>query len=225
MAVSVEEGILYDTSMYPHQIRLRGPWEAEPLHPPGALRRVNLPTRLADCGLGDCRRVRFIRRFGRPRKLESYERVWLIGERLPGLATLELNGTDLGKSDVGEFEFPVTDLLGEQNTLSIELEPSGDLEWGDVALEVRCAAYLSDVRVMRSAQGGLRVVGNVRGETDGPLDIYAVAETGTIGYMQCSAGGPFELHTDALPPSDGILRVELVNGALVWYVVEMDLVL
>src|SRR5437588_9857690 len=65
-----------DGSMYPHRIRLRGPWQAEPLDPPGQPRRVTLPARLGECKLGEFRHVRFRRRFGRPRLLDAQEHVW-----------------------------------------------------------------------------------------------------------------------------------------------------
>ena len=67
---------------YPHRIRLRGPWECEPLErgrparPPP--RRMTLPCRWADGGLKDFSgRVRFRRRFGYPGQIDAYERVWL----------------------------------------------------------------------------------------------------------------------------------------------------
>src|SRR5262245_97069 len=65
--------------MYPHRIRLRGPWECQPLAPDGPPpRRVTLPCRWADGGLGDFRGpVRFRRRFGYPGRLDAHERVWL----------------------------------------------------------------------------------------------------------------------------------------------------
>src|ERR1700676_4009933 len=97
----------------PHVIRLRGPWDYEPLArvfcaadgtrrevtdalpPPG---RVRLP---ADWGptLGiDFRgRVRYLRRFGLPTNLDSSQRVWLVVEGVDYFGTATLNGTRLGE--------------------------------------------------------------------------------------------------------------------------------
>ena len=71
--------------MYPHRIRLRGPWDCEPLArlapgasdgalpPPG---RMTLPCRWAEGGLTDfAGRVRFRRRFGYPGRIDAHERV------------------------------------------------------------------------------------------------------------------------------------------------------
>jgi hypothetical protein len=213
--------------MYPHRIRLRGPWEAEPLDPPGPLRRVTLPARLGECGLGDCRRVRFRRRFGRPRRIDSHERVWLIGEGLTGRAAFQVNGRRLGShgGDAGPFAFRVTEFLGERNELTVELESSdaaGGL-WGDVALEVRCAAYLSDVRAT-PVGGRLRVTGNVAGEADGRLEVYVLAGGRCVGYARCSAAAKFEVLTEDLSNAPPDVRVELINCAMIWYAVDVRIV-
>jgi hypothetical protein len=210
--------------MYPHRIRLRGPWEAEPIDLPGPPRRVTLPARLDECGLGDCRRVRFRRRFGRPRQIDAHERIWLIGEGLPGRAELRVNGQPLGTVADGEpFALPLANLLGERNELVIDLDAADPLggPWGDVALEVRCGAFLTQVRAIRDGESRLHLSGMVGGEADGPLELYALAGGRTIGYRTCVAGMAFEMTTDeltALPPE---VRVELVNGAVIWYAVDV----
>src|SRR5438477_13088651 len=99
--------------MYPHRIRLRGPWECEPLAravsdaqgrsemvvealPPP--RRMVLPCRWGEGGLADfAGRVRFRRRFGLPRQLDAHERVWLTFAGVDGVAWLSLNGDLLGQ--------------------------------------------------------------------------------------------------------------------------------
>lgn len=211
--------------MYPYRIRLRGPWDAEPLDPPGPVRRVTLPARLGECGLGDCRRVRFVRRFGRPRRIDEHERIWLVGEGLSGRAEFRLNGRDLGwhSGDAGPFAYHVTDSIGERNELAIDLsadEPSGGL-WGDVALEIRCSAYLDEVTV-RPKDGSLAVEGMIRGEASQPLDVYVLAAGRTIGYATCVAGQRFAVVTDDRPETAGEVRVELVNGAVVWYASDIS---
>ena len=210
--------------MYPHRIRLRGPWQAEPLDPPGPPRQVTLPATLAACGLGDARRLRFRRRFGRPRRLDDFERLWLIGEGLGGRATLHVNGREVGGA-AGTFAFPVTDLIAERNELVIDLESDGPDEGlsGDVALEVRCAAYLSAVRATRANGGQLLVEGIVAGEEGGTLEVYVLADGRTIGYKMCQAGRPFAIVTDQCASGSADVRVELVNGSVIWFVVEFQL--
>src|SRR6266545_311884 len=113
---------------YPHRIRLRGPWECEPLSRlvrladgsaqvvEGALpspRRMVLPCRWAEGGLLDfAGRVRFLRRFGYPGQIDSYERVWLTFAGVEGVAEVRLNDQFLGRHDGagGPFEHEVTGL-------------------------------------------------------------------------------------------------------------------
>jgi hypothetical protein len=124
-----------------HAIRLRGPWDYEPLArvtisadgsrrestddlpPPGRLR---LP---ADWGLSlgaEFRgRVRYIRRFGQPTNLEPpYERVWLVCEGVDYFADLSVNDTFLGRIEGWRrpVEFDVGPLLAERNELVLVVE-------------------------------------------------------------------------------------------------------
>src|SRR6516165_12149416 len=98
--------------MYPHRIRLRGPWEYEPLAhkvqraggrievleqqlPPAG--KMTLPCRWSEGGLpGFAGRVRFCRRFGLPRRLDAHERVWLTFAGVEASADVWLNGQLLG---------------------------------------------------------------------------------------------------------------------------------
>ncbi len=211
--------------MYPHRIRLRGPWEADPIDPPAPSRRVTLPARFSDFGLEGCRSVKFRRRFGRPRQLDAEERVWLIGDGLTGRADFRLNGQVLGvhAGSAEPFAFPVTELLLERNELLIHItahDPDSGL-WGDVALEIRRRAWLKNVEAEPAGGGCVRVSGLVAGKTDGPMDLYVLAGGHSIGYAACTTAGPFEITTDVFPTAAKDLRVELVGGAVVWYVVEV----
>ena len=123
-----------------HVIRLRGPWDYEPLErltlaADGTIAPANgqLPepgriTMPSDWGrtLGvDFRgRVRYVRPFGRPTNLGPAERVWLAcsGVDLRGVAWL--NGQPLGPIDGyrAVARFDVTERLGERNQLVVEVE-------------------------------------------------------------------------------------------------------
>src|SRR5262249_4666249 len=109
---------------YPHRIRLRGPWECEPLARagPGALPppgRVSVPCTWAEGGLPDfAGRARFRRRFGYPGRIDPHERVWLTFAGVSDRAEVALNGTALGRHEgPGPFEFEVTALLLPRNEL------------------------------------------------------------------------------------------------------------
>ena len=233
--------------MYPHRIRLLGPWECEPLawHPalapatapvPPPL-RMKIPCHWNEGGLpGFAGRVRFRRRFGYPGRLDAYERVWLTFGAVAGSSEVLLNGTFLGKraADQLRFEFEVTALLRERNELVVEVEST--TEWGglcgEVALEVRCSAYLRGVRVW--AEGNdLHSTGEVVGTADGLLELYVLLNRSTVAYEPtnaCPAGHPFHLVApgtfggrDAAAEQPPFVQVDLVNGASVWYTFQREL--
>ena len=237
--------------MYPHRIRLRGPWECEPLArasvqtagplpPPG---RMILPCRWGEGGLGDfAGRVRFRRRFGFPGRIDSYERVWLTFAGVEGTAEVGLNGQLLGRREgaEGPFEFEVTSLLSHRNELTVEVEAAGGRGglWGEVALEIRCTAFLRDVRAWvepAEESARLHLAGEVAGTCERPLELYALLDGSTIIYATLEAapaGRPFHFCSEALDPQrwrvgeedrPHLVRVELVNGAVVWYTVEQTL--
>ena len=74
--------------MYPHRIRLRGPWRCEPARrpdgstenlPPAAT--LNVPHRWRTGELQAFRGViRCVRKFGYPGRIDPFERVWLVVE-------------------------------------------------------------------------------------------------------------------------------------------------
>jgi hypothetical protein len=220
--------------MYPHRIRLRGPWECEPLAradggplpPPG---RMTMPCCWVDGGLpGFVGRVRFRRRFGYPGRIDTHERVWLTFAGARAVAEVWLNGQLLGRHEgPGPFEFEVTNLLRPRNELTVEVEASdlcGGL-WGEVALEVRCTAFLRAVRVWMTEEGrpDLHAEGEAVGTAERPLDLYVIRGRSTVAYTTVEAapeGRPFHLVAEGMPTEECGVRVELVNGATVWYVWE-----
>ncbi|HEX3316101.1 MAG TPA: hypothetical protein VHR72_14485, partial [Gemmataceae bacterium] len=75
--------------MYPHRIRLRGPWEVIALD--GRTRTVKFPIRWSDLGGATVAR----RSFGAPSRIDAHERVWLIGEGIAGRLEASLNDRPL----------------------------------------------------------------------------------------------------------------------------------
>jgi len=227
---------------YPHRIRLRGPWECEPLLrcgdnaalplPPPC--RMTMPCRWSEGGLPDFTgRVRFRRSFGYPGRIDAYERVWLTFAGIGGEAVVRLNDHLLGRiaSPTGETsvssasEFEVTSLLRPRNELTVEIEGTAEEGglWGEVALEVRCTAFLRKLRcwtILKGDRVDLHVSGQVVGVAEQPLEVYLLLDRSVVGYqvvMATAEGQPFEFVVPDLAATDLPVQVDLVNGAVVWY--------
>jgi hypothetical protein len=221
--------------MYPHRIRLRGPWECEPIQRSGPgevppARRVVLPGRWVEGGLaGFAGRVLFRRRFGYPGCIDEHERVWITIGGVEAVAEISLNGISVGRATAedGPFEADVTELLHPRNELTVVVEGGVDGGlWGEVALEVRCRAFLRGVQI-EPVVGALQIVGTVVGPVGLQLELYAVLGRRTADYAPVSAtpeGTPFqmtaEIPGDASEDGPVALKLDLVNGASVWYTFE-----
>jgi hypothetical protein len=220
--------------MYPHRIRLRGPWEV--IAAGHERRSVKFPATWADVGLPDFRGlVTFERRFGFPGRLDAEEHVWLVGQYIVGPADISLQNEPLIVGVSGQLAIEITPRLRDRNLLTISLEigdtapkspfaprksvPSdkgprpSDL-WDDIALEIRAAAYFAEISHVGQSLQGL-----VGGTCSGPLEVYAIAESGTIGYGEVLAGRPFQIALDRDGP---ITRVELIHVSTVWDVFELS---
>jgi hypothetical protein len=222
---------------YPHRIRLRGPWECEPLVripadaplPPKC--RMTLPCRWGPGGLAAfAGQVRFRRRFGFPGRLDTFERVWLTFGGVESTAEVWLNGRVLGRHEgVEPFEFEVTSLLQVRNELRVEVQGPAERGglWGEVALEVRCSAFLQSLRFRVEFEGEtarLHVTGTVVGTAEQPLELYVLLDGHTVAYVTVEAGRPFEVISEELGlerlqerKTPHSVRVDLVNVATMWY--------
>jgi hypothetical protein len=208
--------------MYPHPIRLRGPWEYET---PGSKGRLTFPVALADTPLAShAGAVRFSRRFGYPGRIDPVERVWLRIESPAAPAALSLNGERIGECD-RDHEWDITDRLRPRNELLVETAATPGEPWREVAMEVRRAAFLRGLRVW--AEGVvIHAAGEVAGRADGPLELYLVADRRTAAYTTLNAsaaGTPFALSGECAggPPREA--KVELVQGSVAWYTAEVAL--
>jgi hypothetical protein len=176
---------------------------------------------------GPVGRVRFRRRFGYPGQIDAHERVWLVFDELHGTICLAVNGADLGTHAV-TVDVDVTHLLRERNEVTVEIPnlKSGEPLWDEAALEVRCKAYLRHVQVNRVG-AEIRATGEVVGTAEGLLDLYLVADRSPAGYTKVDpAGGvlPFELRAEGTNNEGepvGRATIELIQGAVVWYSVEL----
>ncbi len=228
--------------MYPHPIRLRGPWQCEVLADPAGqarqsapVRQVAMPARWDALGLGEIQgRVRFLRRFGYPGQIDDDERVWLTLAGLAGPCAVWVNGTLLAETDTAPdwLEWDVTALLRPRNELRLErgIGPAAAQPWTEAALEVRCLAFLRGVQVeaIRGEDGlELEVRGEVVGAADRPLDLYVILDRLQAGYERVQPrpeGQPFLLRCRELPPQGArCVQIDLVKGATVWYTLTRQL--
>jgi hypothetical protein len=180
-----------------------------------------MPCRWVEVGKPDLTGpVRCRRRFGYPGRIDPHERVWLTFAGVADRTAVSLNGTALA-SVTGPAEFDVTALLRPRNELVVEVEGPG--LWGEVALEVRCTAYLRGVHA-RVEQAELHVTGEVVGFADSPLDLYVIVDRSPVVESQITAGPggrPFHLAA-RLTGKPVRVQVDLVNGAVVWYTITQE---
>jgi hypothetical protein len=201
---------------YPHTIRLRGPWQCQPLAregggplPPPS--RVFPPCRwTAACGDDFFGTVRFMRTFHPPRKLDPHERLWLVVDGADARGDVFLNGQTLG-SVAGYAladEWDITELLRTQNELIIDVEClpgasaigrsrlgyehcSGGLT-GEVRLEVRSSAFVAGLAVWAVAQK-IKVSGTVYGAAGVGLALVVNGLGRELMYAGLTADSRFEL--------------------------------
>jgi hypothetical protein len=201
---------------------------------------MTMPCRWGQAGLPDFTgRVRFRRRFGYPGCIDEQERVWLTFAGISDDADIRLNDQFLGRAEdsSGCVELEVTRLLRARNELVVDIEGTAEQGglWGEVALEVRCTAWLRKLERtlrLRGEQAELRVSGQVVGVAERPLELYIVLDRSVVAYQTITAtsqGQPFDIVvpaqaercTGATAESDKpVVKIELVNGACVWYTSE-----
>ncbi|MSQ96357.1 MAG: hypothetical protein EXR98_17640 [Gemmataceae bacterium] len=215
--------------MYPHRIRLRGPWECEPISKSLAPRRVTMPGRWTDAGLADFRGdARFVRKFGYPGRADpATEHIWLICDGCTGCRDVRLNGQLLTDQSCDRFAFDVTRIMDQRNRLEVLIQGDSDEAglWGEVALEMRRHAYLADVKVERAASG-LVITGAVIGISPQPLDLYVLVDNRHADYrtiVPAATGEEFRIELAEIASSHQLVRLELIHISSIWYAVELPI--
>jgi hypothetical protein len=214
--------------MYPHRIRLRGPWQASAVSQPPAT--VRMPCRMDEVWPEFRGLVRLVRSFGLPQQLDDYERIWLTFAGITGHAAIALNGEPIGQFEVAPVEVEITGRLRERNSLEVSLNCDGPGcgLWGEVALEIRCKAWLGGL-IVEVKDGLLCVSGAVVGRADGPLDLYVILERSTAiqtTVEPSESGTPFALTSDPISPNgsaEAVVRVEMMSGAVAWHTQDFDI--
>jgi len=201
---------------------------------------MSVPCRWNEGGLGDfAGRARYSRHFGIPRQIDAHERIWLTFAGADARADVWLNGRLLGQEEgaAAPFEFEVTTLLQARNELTVEVEaPAGNGGlYGEVALEIRCTAYLRGTRIWGTTvgqTGSLHVAGGVVGFCQDPLELYVILDRTNVAYAQVRAtetGQSFQIDSEDITPEQlrsdhpHHVRVDLVSGSTIWYTVEQPL--
>ena len=131
-----------------HAIRLRGPWEYEPLEvigggPLPSAGKVKMPCDWA-ATLGSAFRgtVLFKRTFHTPTGLDLGEQVWLVFTAVDGHASVILNDRPIGEFSTSDCpaRYNITSLLADDaNRLAVQVRRAGDESnglLGDVRLEI-----------------------------------------------------------------------------------------
>jgi hypothetical protein len=215
------------SALYPHRIRLRGPWQCEPVDGPAA-RRVLMPCRWLDAGLaGFHGHARFARQFGYPGNIDDTEHVWLTCDGCAGCLEVRLNGQLLSRESHATFAFDVTSLLSQRNRLEVLIQGDADDAglWGEVALEIRKDAFLADVGFERSgATWHLR--GIAVGVAPQALELYVLVDGKHVDYRTIDptpTGTPFRIELAGVTRQSQFVRVELINVSSIWYVVELPI--
>jgi hypothetical protein len=216
--------------MYPHRIRLRGPWECEPLDRVAPVpTRVIMPCRWLDAGLAGYRgRVRFVRKFGYPGNADpATEHLWLTCDGVSGCVAVRLNERVLTDAPCTSFAFDVTQMLSARNRLEITIAGETEAEgiWGEVALEIRKDAYLADVTPKRDGTT-LVITGRVVGAAPQPLELYTLVDGQNVDYrtiMPTAVGESFRIELPQVGATAQSVRLDLIHISTIWYAVEMPI--
>jgi len=212
--------------MYPHRIRLRGPWEVMSGSSPPV--RVTLPASWETIGTNNQGgSVHLCRRFGAPRELDAYESVWLTVANPAVVGEWWLNGERVfaNADRVTLLERDISRQLRPRNVLEVRVErcePDRHV-WDEAAIEIRGEFFLRDVALV----GGKRISGVVVGPERKGLELYVLRDGRTVLYEPVAAkpdGQAFAFALASTPGNrhDPEWRVELVEGANRWFVVDVE---
>jgi hypothetical protein len=205
--------------VYPHRIRLRGPWQHGD-------QRVVVPCSWQQLtGPGSAGPVQLTRSFGYPGRLDDFEHAWLTCRRVNGTADVMLNGQVLGRAQTGDFEYEVTPLLGPRNRLAVTLAGGATgLIWDEVALEIRRAAFLRAV-ARRTEPDRVEVTGVAIGPPGPVLELYAQVAGRNAHYQLIEPhpeGRPFRFTLSVALECPSV-ALDLVHVATSWFAVEVPI--
>ncbi len=210
--------------MYPHRIRLRGPWEA--FNADGATQRVDLPAGWSEFIAASLSASWLLRRrFGLPRIIDQDEDVSLICE-FDGKSSIRLNGVVIEPMHVSSHysEWKVTQGLQPRNMVELSVTSnSGSVAPPEVALEIRGPVFLRDV--VPNPTGW---TGQVVGEQRRHLEVHLLAQGRAVVRVPVQANQSFAvLRPDELPEGSynqqaPAWTIELIEMANRWYSIDVQ---
>lgn len=211
--------------MYPHRIRLRGPWEATVGE---RATQLHLPRDWNEfVSVAAAEVVRLRRHFGAPR-LDADERAWIdIWHARP--KHIAFNKRTI---EIADRPFEITSDLLERNELELGLIATPGSECPEIALEIRGRAYLESLRVGALNPLCYMVYGKVVDlAASARLELHVLADGRPVVYRELRGspeGTDFEVEIvkdpDAAPPRRGspTWRVELIEGPQIWHRADFD---
>lgn len=187
-----------------------------------------MPCRWPGAGLSGFRGLaRFSRKFGYPGRIDEFEHVWLTCVGCSGCREVRVNQQVVAQDCREGFACEITPLLAQRNLLEVLIDGQTDEAglWGDVALEIRQAAYLADIQARRT-EDGVQITGNVVGAAPQPLELYTIIDGAHADYriiQPSREGQPFRVDLPGIRAVKTAIRVELVHVSCIWYVAEPSL--
>jgi hypothetical protein len=206
--------------MYPHRIRLRGPWEI--LNPDGSKTRVDVPGGWSGLiNVNSSISLVLQRGFGLPRTLDQDEDVYLVCDG-GGQASLRLNDSTVSPEHVsgGVIEWKVTPLLRPRNVAELTVTPQPNSP--QVTLEIRGPVFL---RSLTEAPDGW--TGRVIGENRPHMEVHLLAQGRVVERVSARANQPFalvrplELPEGSYNPQAPLWTIELIELANRWWSVDV----
>lgn len=188
--------------MYPHAIRLRGPWDFSFLDAsPAASATTTIPGFWTAAQLAANRGpIELRRHFNWVARIEPTEIVWLSIDRCLGSASVSLNGRDVGaiRYSWGENRFDVTALLRPNNELTIRIEPETPALADEPAVGILEGVQL----VVESNQFAVRELSWTTNWLDGlgDLSIHGV-------FAGDPAGSTYRVALDGAAVSSGVVEI------------------
>jgi hypothetical protein len=210
--------------MYPHRIRLRGPWtlKTETGHVLSLNVRDGSNTELDPTPSA----IQLSRRFSWLQPLQAQERLWLVLEHSAvAKATLNDSALELAAIADGHQECEVTSLTQRSNLLALHVAPHQAPEaFPQVALEVRCRTFLRQPAWrLDESRRRFEITGLLVGVNDTPLELYARLGELNVLYALVHANEPslpFRYESEiaaAAVDQEARVQIDLVSAGVLWH--------
>lgn len=210
--------------MYPHRIRLRGPWTLKT--GTGQFLSVSIDEGLRNAFEPTASAIQLCRRFSWLHQFQPHERLWLVLEQSAVMGAT-LNEVTLELTAIAEAhqECEITSLARRSNSLALNLpaNPAGPA-FPQVALEVRCRTFLRQPTWhIDTAHQSLEIGGLLVGANESPLDLYVRVGEVNVLYTPVHADKAcsrfryqIEIRPHAMTVEEPI-QIDLVKDGVIWH--------